>query len=136
MSLNFSRFVELPQNVNKGGFDHASFSSRLGRIYVAHTANNTLDVIDINVDQYLRSITGLKGIAGALVSDEKFFLFTSNRGENTVSIFNLNTEELIHKVNVGMPDDQSSYSLSVINVDEGVVIATIPTPGRSRWICF
>lgn len=157
MALHFSRFVELPKNINKGGFDHAAFSERLGRIYVAHTANDTLDVIDVNTDQYLHSISNLIGVAGALVSDEENLLFTSNRGENTVSIFNLNTEKLIHKINVGIrpnglafdsksktllcgnvgtPDDQSSYSLSVIDTDKGIVRATILTPGRSRWMVY
>jgi len=157
MALRFLRFIDLPKNLKKGGFDHAAFSRTNGRIYAAHTANDSVDVIDARTDQYLHSISSLSGVAGALVSDELNLLFTSDRAANQVSIFDIKTESLIHKVdvgirpnglafdakrnilvsgNVGMPDDPSTYSLSVINVSHGQVVATIPTPGRSRWIVY
>jgi hypothetical protein len=70
-----------------GGFDHAAVHGRRGLLYVAHTANDAVDVIDCAANRYLRSIPGLGAVAGALVSEADDLVFTSNRGENTVGIF-------------------------------------------------
>ena len=44
MGLELLGFTELPENLKPGGFDHAAVHCGLGRLYVAHTANDTLDV--------------------------------------------------------------------------------------------
>ena len=87
MSLVHHTYIELPMHHKPGGFDHAAVHRASARLYVAHTANDALDVIDCATDRYLHSIPNLIGVAGALVSDERHLVFTSNRGENTVGIF-------------------------------------------------
>ena len=56
MSLRRLAYIGLPPHQGQGGFDHAAVHTRLGLLYVAHTANDALDVIDCAKDQYLRSI--------------------------------------------------------------------------------
>ena len=92
MGLELLGYIELPENLKPGGFDHAAVHGGLARLYVAHTANDTLDVIDSVQDRYLHSIPGLTGVTGALVSEEQNLVFTSNRGENTVGIFKTDDE--------------------------------------------
>src|SRR5438477_7464124 len=87
MSLRFEKYISLPANNGSGGFDHADVHAASDRLYVAHTSNDALDVIDCARDCYLDSVTGLTAVAGALVSDARNLVFTSNRGENTISIF-------------------------------------------------
>src|SRR5688572_2174685 len=77
-------FVDLPVHVGTGGFDHAAVHGPTGLIYVAHTANDAIDVIDGQAQRYVGSIPGFAAVAGALVSDDSDLVFTSNRGENTV----------------------------------------------------
>jgi DNA-binding beta-propeller fold protein YncE len=157
MSLQFLHFIGLPEHVKPGGFDHAATYSLSGRLYVAHTINDTLDVIDCSSDQYLYSIHGLTGVAGALVSDERSLVFTSNRRENTVGIFSPNDEQSLVKIpvgvhpnglsfdprrglllaaNVGSPDIPGSCTLSIVNIADQKMIASIPAPGRTRWTMF
>ena len=38
--------IPLPAHQGPGGFDHAAVHRSRRQLYVAHTANNTLDVID------------------------------------------------------------------------------------------
>ena len=95
MSLQLLGHIELPGNLKPGGFDHAAVHGGSGRLYVAHTANDALDVIDCVEDRYLHSIANLTGVAGALVSDEQKLVFTSNRGENTVGIFGADTDNTL-----------------------------------------
>ena len=87
MALRLLGHIELPENRSKGGVDHADIHTPTDRLYVAHTSNDAIDVIDIARDRYVQSIPGLTGVAGALVSEAVGLVFTSNRGEDTVSVF-------------------------------------------------
>ena len=157
MSLELLGHIELPGNLKTGGFDHAAVHCGSGRLYVAHTANDALDVIDCVHDRYLHSIPNLTGVAGALVSDEQNLVFTSNRGENTVGIFAPDNEAALARVgvgirpnglaydpgkdlllaaNVGDPDIPDSFTLSIVNVKEQRMIASVTVPGRTRWAVF
>ena len=100
MSLQPLGHIELPKHARPGGFDHAAVHRALGRLYVAHTANDALDVLDSINDRYLHSILELTGVAGALVSDEQNLIFTSNRGENTAGIFAPDDEAGLVRISV------------------------------------
>ena len=157
MSLKFQGYIDLPANMKSGGFDHAAIHRASARLYVAHTSNDSLDVIDCANDLYLYSIPNLTGVAGALVSDEHNLIFTSNRGEDTVSIFSSEDEANAVKVgagvrpnglsfdpqrglllaaNVGNPDIPDSFTLSIVDVTQRKMIASIPVAGRTRWTVY
>ena len=157
MTLDLVRYVELPEHTRPGGFDHASVDRHSGRLYVAHTANDALDVIDCAADRYLHSVGGLTGVAGVLVSDERGLVFTSNRGENTVGIFAVvgegdlvkvpvglkpnglaydSTRNLLLAANVGDPAVLDSFTVSIVSVERRAMIASVPVPGRTRWTLF
>jgi hypothetical protein len=146
--------VELPANAGQGGFDHAAVHRGRNRLYVAHTANDAVDVIDVTAGRYVRSIEGLRGVAGALVDEEQDLVFTSNRGEDTVGIFSPQSEDAVAKVSVGVrPNglaydpgrrvllsanvgDPQSPSVTLVDVVARRPIVTIPMPGRTRWAVF
>lgn len=157
MSLRFSHFIDLPEHIKPGGFDHAAIHHASNRLYVAHTINDTLDVIDYASDRYLHSIPGLVGVAGALVTEQQNLVFTSNRGENTVGIFSPDDEQNLVKIpvgyrpnglsydpwrglllaaNVGNPEIPDSFTLSVVDIQRKEMIHAIPSPGRTRWTVY
>src|SRR5262249_11386689 len=157
MNLELLGYVELPANVKPGGFDHAAVHRASARLYVAHTANDALDVIDCVDDRYSHSIQNLTGVAGALVSDEENLVFTSNRGENTVGIFAPDDEAGLAKVDVGIRPNglaydpgnglllaanvgdqgvRDSFPLSMVNVGQHQMITSVRVPGRTRWTTF
>jgi DNA-binding beta-propeller fold protein YncE len=157
MPLLHTGYVELPPHVAQGGFDHAAVHRRTSRLYVAHTVNDAIDVIDCRADNYLHSISGLQGVAGALVSDERDLVFTSNRGENTVGVFSPDDEGGLFKVpvgirpnglaydagrnlllaaNVGDPAAPGSSTVSIVDVDRKAMVASVPVLGRTRWAVF
>ncbi len=128
-----------------------------GTLYVAHTANDSIDVIDCHRDKYLRSIPDLPGVAGVLVSNEKDLVFTSNRGEKTVGIFPHGQEEKLEKVKVGgfpnglafdptqghllaanvsKPEVPSPITASIVDAGKKVLISDIVVPGPTRWVVF
>jgi DNA-binding beta-propeller fold protein YncE len=157
MALEHCTDIALPAHHRPGGFDHAAVHGASARLYVAHTANDALDVIDCATDRYLHSIPNLLGVAGALVSDEHHLVFTSNRGENTVGIFAPDAEAALVKIpvgigpnglaydpgrrfllaaNVGDPAQPGSTTVSLVDVGAHAVTAHVPGPGRTRWAVF
>jgi DNA-binding beta-propeller fold protein YncE len=150
-------YIDLPSHVGRGGFDHGAVSARTGHIYVAHTANDAVDVIDPAAGRYLHSIGDLRGVAGVLVSDEWQLVVTSNRRENTIGIFALDADPDVAKVAVGLGPNglacdparrlilvanvgdaavPGSRTLSVVALDERAVLTEIPVPGRTRWVVY
>ena len=157
MALTHAGTIELPPHVGPGGFDHAAVHRGRGLLYVAHTANDAVDVIDTQAGRFLRSISGLKGVAGALVDEEHDLVFTSNRGEDTVGIFRPDAEAALAKVavglgpnglaydpihrlllaaNIGDPKRPASRTVTLVDVEKRSVRASIPVPGRTRWTVF
>ncbi|MBE0696323.1 MAG: hypothetical protein IH586_05315 [Anaerolineaceae bacterium] len=99
----------------------------------------------------------MSGVAGALVSSELDLIFTSNRGEDTVGIFHSDAENEMVKVSVGLrpnglafdptrgvllaanvgdPSISGSFTLSMVDVNAGKMVASIPVPGRTRWAIY
>jgi hypothetical protein len=56
MALRLLGYIDLPAHRGAGGFDHADVYSPSDRLYVAHTSNDAIDVIDIARDQYIESM--------------------------------------------------------------------------------
>jgi DNA-binding beta-propeller fold protein YncE len=150
-------YIDLPFHVGRGGFDHAAVSAHTGHIYVAHTANDAVDVIDPAAGRYLHSIGDLRGVAGVLVCDEWQLVITSNRRENTIGIFAPGADPDVAKVAVGLGPNglacdparrlilvgnvgdtavPGSHTLSVVALDERTVRTEIPVPGRTRWVVY
>lgn len=157
MALRLEGYIDLPVHAGPGGFDHAATHRGLRRLYVAHTANDALDVIDLDAGRYVESIGTLTGVAGALVDEASGFVFTSNRGEDTVGIFDAKEPSSLVEVpvgtrpnglafdpgrqtllaaNVGDPAEPDSHTLSVVDVERRIHLASIPVAGRTRWTVF
>lgn len=157
MPLHLVSHVDLPAHHGSGGFDHAAVHAATGHVYVAHTANNAVDVFDPASRKHLYSVPGLTAVAGALVSDESQLVFTSNRGENTVGVFAPGPDPTVTKIavgvrpnglaydakrrlalaaNVGDPTVPNSCTLSMVDLDAGAMRASIEVPGRTRWTVF
>ena len=157
MALKLAGYIDLPPHVKPGGFDHAAIHHASSRLYVAHTVNDALDVMDCAGDRYLHSIPNLIGVAGVLVSNERDLVFTSNRNENTVGIFSPDDEDSVVRVgvgvrpnglaydpqrnfllaaNIGDPTLPGSFTVSLVDIKLRTMTADIPVPGRTRWAVF
>src|SRR6516164_372744 len=157
MALRLLSHIELPPNRSNGGFDHADVHQGTDRLYVAHTSNDAVDVIDTARDRYVESIPGFTAVAGALVSEPRGLVFASNRCENTVYVFAPGAERESFKVavgvkpnglafdparriliaaNVGDPSVPDSYTVSIVDLARRERIAEVKVPGRTRWAIY
>jgi DNA-binding beta-propeller fold protein YncE len=155
--LQHTGYIALPPHTGAGGFDHAAAHGATGYVFVAHTANDAVDVLDPAKSSHVFSIPDLHGVAGVLVSDDRQLVITSNRAENTIGIFSPNMDPRVAKIavglrpnglacdpvrglilvaNVGDPAVPASHTLSIVAIDERAVLAEIPVPGRTRWAIY
>jgi YVTN family beta-propeller protein len=148
--------IDLPPHRGQGGFDHAAIDRGRSLLYVAHTANDALDVIDTRANRHVRSIGSLEKVAGALVDEPTGTVFTSNRGENTVGILDPDAEvmtkvsvgirpnglaydrerELLLCANVGDPSAPGSAGITLVDTRSRQVRKSIVMPGRTRWAVY
>lgn len=157
MTLKLTGYVVLPEHKAKGGFDHAAVHAASGHVYVAHTANDAVDVFDPVNRHYLFSVPDLPGVAGALVSDESGLIFSSNRAANTIGVFAPGPNptvriiavgrgpnglaydprrRLVLAANVGDPSVPGSHTLSMIDLARDARRTEIAVRGRTRWTVF
>ncbi len=92
-----------------------------------------------------------------LAANEDNLIFTSNRGEDSISVFSPDDEAGAFKVsvgcrpnglafdsrrkhllaaNVGDPATGRPPSFSIVDINRRVMIADIPAPGRTRWALY
>jgi DNA-binding beta-propeller fold protein YncE len=157
MPLRHLGFVELPAHTKPGGFDHAAVHDPTGRIYVAHTANDAVDMIDIATQRYVGSIGSLTAVAGVLIATGPELIVTSNRGENTVGFFSSGGRAEVERIGVGArpnglaydsrrarllvahvgdPTISGSCTVSIVDVPTRTRIADVPVAGRTRWAVY
>lgn len=156
MPLQHLGFIDLPPHAKDGGFDHADVHEPTGRIYVAHTANDAVDIIDIEAQRYVTSISGLPAVAGALIA-EPDLVFTSNRGANTVGLFTAADAPRVDTIGVGIrpnglaydprrarllvahvgdPAVPGSCTVSVVDARARKRTADLAVAGRTRWAVY
>jgi DNA-binding beta-propeller fold protein YncE len=147
----------LPKHEGKGAFDHAAVHAASGHVYVAHTANDAVDVFDPASRKHLFSVPRLPGVAGVLVSEEAQLVITSNRAENTIGVFAPGPDPQVLKIavgvhpnglaydhgrrlilaaNVGDPQIPGSQTISMVDLDAQAMLAEIRVPGRTRWAVY
>jgi DNA-binding beta-propeller fold protein YncE len=155
MSLERGGFIAIPPGA-KPGFDHADVYRAGGRMYVAHTGADRVDVLDCKRREFLRSLPDLAGVAGVLIDEHGDLLFTSDRAAARVSVFRCSDEQMLGQVAVGPHPNGLAYdahrrrlyafnlgeplgencTASVVEVDSLQVIAEFSLPGRPRWTVY
>lgn len=154
MAMQHLGYIDLPEHRGTGGFDHAAVHAASGHVYVAHTANDAVDVFDPAARKFLFSVPDLPGASGMLVSDEAQLIIASNRSGNTIGVFAPGPQPEVTKIavgvrpnglafdakrrvilaaNLGDPAVPGSCTLSVVDLDARQMRAEIPVAGTTRW---
>jgi len=113
------------------------------RLYVSH--GNEVAVVDIDKDEVVGNITDQNGVHGIAIVSKAGLGFISNRGSNSVKVFDLKTLKVTKDIPTGNNPDWIFYepsqnevyafngnsrSASVIDVTKLEVTATIDLPGK------
>jgi DNA-binding beta-propeller fold protein YncE len=155
--LHLAGYVDLPAHRGKGAFDHAAVHAASGHVYVAHTANDAVDVFDPVARKFLYSIPDLPAVAGALVSDEGQLIISSNRGADTIGVFAPGQNPAVRRIgvgrrpnglaydhrrqlvlaaNIGDPAIPGSHTVSIVGLGQDATRHEIAVAGSTRWTIF
>jgi DNA-binding beta-propeller fold protein YncE len=128
----------------EGGWDYVYVDSGAQRLYVSHA--NKVVVVDTASDKVVGEIRGTPGVHGIAIAGDAGRGFTSNGGENTVTMFDARSLQVISKIQVNGRDpgaiiyEPVSKRIFAFNVESrdvtsidpftGMSIVTIPFEGR------
>lgn len=152
MSLRAIGTVALPPHRGAGGFDHAGIHA--DRLYVAHTINDAVEVIDLARRVHEGTLGGFPGVAGVAVREGRKLLVATCKRAAHVGVAALDDPTTIRRIPVGdRPNglalgprgggalaacvgDPGPPSMAILDLDRGEVIASAALPGRPRWTVY
>jgi hypothetical protein len=82
MSLMAAGIIEIPNSLGSS-FDHGALDPETRRVFIAHTARDSLEVVDADANQHVATLRGFPGAAG-VVADKGSVLVT-NRGSASLA---------------------------------------------------
>src|SRR5437899_10547323 len=68
MSLKAVGVIEIP-GASGSEFDHGIFDAKRRRVFIAHTKQGTIEVIDPDAGRHVATLPGFPGAAGAVADD-------------------------------------------------------------------
>jgi hypothetical protein len=148
MSLMAAGTIEIP-NSRGSAFDHGAFESATRRVFIAHTAGDSLEVVDADTNRHLATLRGFPEAAGVVAG--KGCVLVTNRGSASLAWVDAHTLETRTVLNTGprpngvaivsslqvavvacIGNDTHAPQLQVLGL-EGERRWSIDLPGRPRW---
>src|SRR3954471_6962715 len=130
----------------EGGWDYLTVDSAARRLYISHATH--VVVVDIDKNAVVGDIPDTPGVHGIALAPDLEKGFISNGRGNNVTIFDLKTMKATGTVATEMNPDDITYdagssrvfafngrsrSASVIDAKSGMLVATIPLPGKPEF---
>lgn len=150
MALKFRNYIDLPSH-NSGGFDHADIHLSSGKIFLAHTANGTVEIIDGLKNCHLATIQDCPEASGVLCAQSENLTFVASRGEGKVLVIDANGNNVLRELKVGpkpnglawdsvrkqlLVADVGKYQVMILDPYSGEFLSTIILPERPRWCTY
>jgi DNA-binding beta-propeller fold protein YncE len=93
-----------------GGMDHLAVDAKRGRLFVANTSNDSLDVADLKAGKLLRQVSGQGRIRGIAYSPEADRIFVGNGTGGVCNTFDGERYDLIKSIPLGDDADNVRYN--------------------------
>lgn len=151
MALRLRGEVHLPAHCGAGGFDHGDIHLPTGRVFVAHTANGTVEVIDGPRLQHLATIDDCAEASGVLSCPDTDFVVAAARGAGHILVIEHATPSVKRRISVGgrpnglawdahrrhiLVADVAGNRISIVEPERGEILVTASLPGRPRWAVY
>ena len=141
----------MPPHIGQDGFDHGDVHQPTGRVFVAHTANGTIEVVDGQRLQRLATIAGCPEGSGVLSPPSANCVVAAARGSGDVLFIDPDECAIKGRVTVrGRPNglawdsrrarvlvaDVARNSFSIVDAASQQVVGAAALPGRPRWAVY
>lgn len=146
---NFSK-INLPAHAS-GDFDHADIHLQSNKIFVAHTANGTIEVIDCSKNEHVCTIQNCVEASGVLCAQNKNLIFAASRGSGKILVIDAIKNTILKEIKVGprpnglawdpnhellLVADVQENNARIIDLHTYSLVNTIPLAGRPRWCIY
>ena len=147
MTLTPAGFVDLPRH-GAGGFDHGDVHLASGRIFVAHTAAGTVEVIDGDALVQVGTVPGCPEASGVLCVQADGLVFAAARGAGRVLVIDAASLAVVREIATGqrpnglawrerdgmlLVADVHDFRARAVIAASGELAADVELPGRPRW---
>jgi DNA-binding beta-propeller fold protein YncE len=121
------RVQTIPLKGPVGGLDHLGLDVKRGRLFVANTANGTLDIVDLKAGKLLKQVAGQGRIRGIAVAPDLDRIFVGNGTGGICNAFAGEGYELIKSLVFGDDADNVRYNprtgrAYVVHADKELVV--------------
>jgi len=140
--------IKIPDAADSA-FDHAAFDPNTRRVFIAHTARSTVEVIDHDAGMHEATLAGFPGVAGAVADDGE--ILVTNRGSASLAWLDAATFEtkatlktgarpngaaIVKHLSLGIVacigDERETPALHTFGLNDRRQVS-INLPGRPRW---
>lgn len=150
MTLSLHEYIDLPSH-QQGGFDHADVHISSGRVYVAHTATGSVEVLDCDQSRHLTSIPGCPEASGVVCAQEENLVFAAARGSGDILVIDARVNRVLKTLRVGLKPngiawDSQRQQLLAADVGDNLVrlidhgsekiVASHKLPGKPSWCIY
>ena len=148
MSLKAAGVIEIPGAAGSA-LDHGIFDAKSRRVFIAHTAQSAIEVIDPDAGRHIATLSGYPGAAGAVADDGE--ILVTNRGSASIAWLDATTLKTKSVLNTGarpngaaivkrlalgiaacIGDEKESPTLQAFRLDDCHRVK-LDLPGRPRW---
>jgi DNA-binding beta-propeller fold protein YncE len=157
--LTLHGYVDLPPPAGDGTteFDHGDVHRATGRVFVAHTAANTIELLNGATSEYRMTISGCPEGSGVLCAQDEGIVFAAARGAGKILVIEAPSGQVSREIVVGprpnglawdadrkrllVADVQTNQALLLTPLDASPGMTEqsariIPLPGRPRWCVY
>jgi DNA-binding beta-propeller fold protein YncE len=135
-------------------FDHGDVQLMSGRVFVAHTAADTVEVLDGEGLTHLATLPGCPEGSGIICAQDAGLVFAAARGAGKILVIQAGSSTVVGELGVGprpngLAWDPDHQHLLVADVQENTVrlldpgrdparavLAAVALPGRPRWAAY
>src|SRR5215218_3265540 len=148
MSLKVLGVIKIPGALGSE-FDHGIYDAKSRRVFIAHTKQSTIEVINPDSERHMATLRGFPGAAGAVADDGE--ILVTNRGSASIAWLDAGTLEtksvlktgarpngaaIIRRLALGIAAcigaDNESPTLQAFRLNDGHKMI-LDLPGRPRW---
>jgi len=151
--LRFRGYIAIPPHA-PSEFDHGDVLLSSGRVFVAHTAANTVEILDGERLIHVATVQGCAQGSGLLCAQEAGVVFAAARGAGKLLVIEAATGAVLREIGVGprpngLAWDPSRQRLLVADVQDNTArliepgadaapaaLAVESLPGRPRWAAY
>lgn len=143
--------VSLPSHA-AGGYDHADVHLKSGKVYIAHTADGSVEVVDGPAMKRLTTISDCAEASGVLCAQEgNGLVFAAARGAGKILVLDPSNDQKIKEIRAGfkpnglawdsrrrhlMVADVQDNQARLFDVETGRALGEVSLKGRPRWATY